>query len=320
MSRYVSYPLRLPMRLPLALPPLLPPLAGGGFSQLVAGLTFGPSLNANPDFSSWGATPTGWSATQSGGSSIAQVGPDGLAGTGAARMQSPTTAVQPRLEQVLTAQAGNVGMLVEAVLDRSAGATGTIDWYSQVGGAGWQVSTTAVAEWVTADLFAQTPAYLFGITAPLDATINRADLRRITPTVQSIQPNATLTYLFEFASPRRGETVEIRFRQESWTRYHAVRIVRNAAGTGYNANMYRVADGPIAKTTLIAAQALGASVNGLRVVMNGTSLSLWTSADGGSNWTQRGTTQTSTFYQTAETTLCYSSERVTHGSFTGVPL
>lgn len=307
--------IRLPYRLPTERW-----LLGGGFEQLSSGQSFGPSLNANPDFSAWGATPTSWSATQSGGSSITQVAPDGTAGTGAARMQSPTTAVQPRLEQTLTAQAGNIGMLVEAVLDRSAGATGQVDWYSVVGGAGWNVSSTAVAEWVTANMFAQTPAYLFGINTPLDATINRADLRRITPTVQSIQPNATLTYLFEFASPRRGETVEIRFRQESWTRFHAVRIVRNAAGTGYNASMHRVADGPITQTSLIAAQALGAAVNGLRVVMNGTSLSLWTSADGGANWTQRGTTQTSALYQTAETALCYSSERVTHVSFAGVPL
>jgi hypothetical protein len=309
-----KYPVRLPYRLMMR-------GIGGGFEQLSSGLVYGPTLIANPDFSAWGATPTGWAVTQTGGSSVTQVGSDGNAGTGSVRMQSPTTALQPRLEQNLTAHADKIGQVVEAVVNRTAGATGTADWYSVVSALGWQVSTTGVGEWCTADVFMQTTAFLFGINAPLDATLDSVNLRQITPVLQTISPNADLQYLFNFVSPRRGETAEIRFRQADGLQYHAARIVRNAAQTGYNVSLYRANTGPTSRTNLIAATALiGITPNGLRVVANGTSLTLYYTVDGGTNWVQVSTPQVSASYQTAETTFVYASANVQHVSFRGIPL
>lgn len=288
-----------------------------GFSQVSSAQALGSELVANNEFSTWAATlPSSWNVTASGGSSVSEVAPGGGAGTGAARLQSPTTAVQPRMDQLLTGV--SAGDIVEARVLCSAFTGGQADWYSIVTGLGWQISVNAAAEFVTLNTLAQTPAYLFGITTGLDLVIDRVSLRRLTTDpVQSLTPNGEATFLFSIPSPLRGETAEIRFRRQDALNYFAVRCFRNAANTAYTLTLLRVLAG--VQTTLIAGQNIGASVAGIRARFNGSTLQMFSSADG-TSWTQRGTDVTDTNHAAATGALALRSTGVTFGSFSGVAL
>lgn len=67
-------------------------------------------------------------------------------------------------------------------------------------------------------------------------------------------------------------------------------------GAQWNIDLYSVATHTA--TSRIAATAIGAT-DGVRVNLNGDQISLWTTANSGTNWTQRGSTITNSTYQTA---------------------
>jgi hypothetical protein len=98
------------------------------------------------------------------------------------------------------------------------------------------------------------------------------------------------------ASPVAGEDVWLLLRISdfgggnywlAWLRY---------TGSQWDVNLYSVASHT--RSSVAAATNVG-TTNGLRVTMNGDQVSLWTTANGGANWTQRDTTKTNTTYQTA---------------------
>lgn len=308
----------------LMTPPVLGELAllgdgspAAGFSQVSSAQALGAELIANNEFSTWSVgLPSNWNVSATGGSSVTEVAPGGGAGNGAARLQSPTTAVQPRLDQVLAGV--SAGDIVEARILCSAFTSGQADFYSVASALGWTISVTAAAEFVTVNTLSQTPAYLFGISTALDLVIDRVSLRRLTTDpVQTLTPNGEATFLYSIGTPLRGETAEIRFRRQDALNYFAVRCFRNAANTAYTATLLRVLAG--VQTTLIAGQNLGATVAGIRARFNGSTLQMFSTADG-TSWTQRGTDITDTNLQTATGTLAVRSTGVTFGSFSGVAL
>lgn len=87
-------------------------------------------------------------------------------------------------------------------------------------------------------------------------------------------------------------------------------------GSQWDINLYSVATHT--RTSRIAATNIG-TTNGIRVNANGDSWSLFTTADGGSNWTQRGSTITNATYQTATGVNVLHTSSVTAGNLLYAP-
>jgi hypothetical protein len=159
---------------------------------------------------------------------------------------------------------------------------------------------------------------LRAIGAP-DVTVNSTSSKLLTINTQLIAPGANMR-LDQFyslpATPADGSQTWLYARISDFAtgNFWKVELVYN--GSQWNINLYSVAT--FTKTSRIAATNIGAT-NGVRVNMNGDQLSLWTTADGGANWTQRGTTITNSTYQTATGVNAIWTSDVTPGNLVYAP-
>jgi hypothetical protein len=132
-----------------------------------------------------------------------------------------------------------------------------------------------------------------------DGAVDNIVEKEVTLNVQLTAPTANmkLDLLYTLpGTPLAGSQVWVCPRISDWVtgNYWAAKLVYD--GAAWNINLYSVATHT--PTSRIAATNIGAS-NGIRVNMNGDSISLWTTADGGANWSQRGSTISNSTYNTA---------------------
>jgi hypothetical protein len=132
-----------------------------------------------------------------------------------------------------------------------------------------------------------------------DVTVDNASVKALTLNGQLTAPSANMKIdqLFTLpGTPIKGTQVWVYLRISDYAVGNFWKVELLYTGTQWNINLYSVAT--FTKTSRIAATNVGAT-NGVRINMNADSISLWTTPDGGANWTQQGSTITNNTYQTA---------------------
>jgi hypothetical protein len=140
----------------------------------------------------------------------------------------------------------------------------------------------------------------------------------ITPNAQLAAPSANmrLTQFYTLpGSPALGEQIRLYSRISDFALGNFWQVFLRWTGSQWDINLYSVAT--FTRTSRIAASNIGAT-NGVRVNMNGTALELFTTANGGTDWTSRGTFTSST-YQTAVGCNVLHTSGVTMGSLEYAP-
>jgi len=249
--------------------------------------SLGNELLLNGDLN-WAASAlTSWTV-QNSSSSVTEVAPGGGAGTGAARLQASAGGVYPRVSQIVASLAA--GEWVEAYANCSAFTNGQVDFYSTVSNWGWQIPITAAGEYRSVGPVSQTPAYLYGISTTLDMVFDRLSLRKLTLNeLTVVTANSDNRFYFSLpASPLRSESVSLLNRRIDASNYLELRLIRNAANTNWDLRIHRVTAGAQTSNIITAVTSVG-DVNGLRMECNGNTITVYTTTDGGGNWTNRGT-------------------------------
>lgn len=261
--------------------------------------TVGSELLVNGDFSDGtGTFPNGWTVEGSGsGNSVTNTNPDGSAGSGAARMVGAGTArIRIRQNSKLT-----VGQTYFNEWDMSAYSSGAFTYQD---GANYTAALGGSAARVARGLLqaGNVDILIQSNTSPAqDATVNYASCKPITLNPEMTVPSANMkmTTLFSLpASPRVGDQVRLSVRASNYSAgNHLYAWLWYNLSSVWEVRLYSVAS--YALTQLIGAVTSLGTVNGLRVNCNGNSISMFTTTDSGSNWTQRGSTVTHSTYNTA---------------------
>lgn len=97
-------------------------------------------------------------------------------------------------------------------------------------------------------------------------------------------------------SPATGTQIVLLPRISDFSAGNYWKVLLEYTGSQWNITLYSAASHVL--TSRISASNIGAS-DGVRVNMNGDSISLYTTSNGGSSWTQRGSTISNSTYQTA---------------------
>lgn len=154
-----------------------------------------------------------------------------------------------------------------------------------------------------------------------NATLDNVTVKRITQNSRLVQPNADGVVAFSFtlpASPVAGQLVNgyVRISNFATGDFLRIQLKRNDANTNYDLKLQSLA--ALSPTDLISVSNVG-SINAWRITMNGSDLTLETSADNGENWTSRGTVSSSSYATATGAHVIYSSA-VTPGVLTYAPL
>lgn len=258
--------------------------------------TLGSELLTNGSFASWTTdNPNGWTIGGESGSDpmVTQVDPSGGAGTGAARFVSSASNSLPSASQaaLTTGQYLEVSAAITALV--SGGLT-LLDTSS-----GFQANFASIGNKHILGRPASTTFRIRGLTAPIDVTMDSVGVKPITPNVQLTAPSADMrmTQFFTLpVTPLEGDSLWVMPRISNFANGNYWLAFLTYTGSQWNITLFSVA--AFVRTSRATATNIG-TTNGLRINLNGTSIILETTADGGSNWTQRGTTVTNSTYQTA---------------------
>lgn len=274
--------------------------------------SLGAELLTNGDFSAWtGDDPNGWAVVNESGSdpAVSQVAPDGSAGTGAARFYSSATTGLAIWQNL----SGANNYVEDAVV---------ISAYTQGG-----VRSEAPRNGVTSSPYASTGHFrrlvyspsistyetqLIG-TLPCDVVVNTVSLKNVNMNTSLTAPSANMVisqYYTLPGSPLVGDQLWVMTRISDFAAGNYWLTLLEHTGTQWNITLFSVASHT--RTSRIAATNIGTS-NGLRINMNADSITLETTANGGANWTSRGSVTNNT-YQTATGVNAMWTSSVTIGN------
>lgn len=272
--------------------------------------SLGAELLNNGTFAVWtGDNPDGWLLAGESGSDpmVTQVAADGSAGTGAARLYKSSSDSLPYIRQVVQ----TVGAFYEyrvVISAYTSGAVNVTDFNA--------ITSAYNAAGTYSSIFRAAGTSLGIVAAGLagDFVVDSASDKLITLNTQLTAPSAgmRLDWLYTLpVAPLVGSAIWLCPRISDFTagNYWAVKLVYT--GTQWNINLYSVATHTA--TSRIAATNIGAT-DGIRINMNGDSISLYTTADGGTNWTQRGSTISNSTYNTATGVNALWTSDVTPGN------
>lgn len=252
----------------------------------------GAELLANGDFSAWtGDNPDNFTVTGESGSDpmVTEVAPGGGAGNGAARFFSTGTSVRITQTGVMTTNAW-----YEAAANISAYTSGIVDLLTP-----GTPGSAIISGILRAPFQAGGTDLGLRVRTSGDFTADSLSLKAITLNDAATYP-ADGTFDFHFtppASPRPGEQVILQYRINSAAAFWQLFIKRNSNNTAWDCILWEMVN-PLSVTQHISVTGI-AAVNALRVVASGNNHDVYTSDDGGANWTQRGTTITDATYAAA---------------------
>lgn len=280
--------------------------------------SLGAELLTNPSFTAWTTdNPDGWTVGGESGSDpmVTQVASGGGAGTGAARMYASASSNQPTLTQnVLVASSYYEA---EATLSASNSAV-----FLRLGSGGQQTLSNATVA-TTAHVQGRANNTNFVIIPSVsanDITIDAVTVKLLTPNTEltALSANMRIDQFFTLpGSPMPGECIRLFSRISSYASGNYWQVwLRYTVGSNWEIDLYSVASHT--PTSRINVSGLSAP-NGIRVNMNGDDISLYTTTNGGTNWTQRGTTISNALYNTATGVNAMWSNRVTIGNLVYAP-
>lgn len=253
--------------------------------------SLGAELLTNSDFSAWTAdNPGSWTVSGESGSNpmVTQVAADGSAGTGAARFYSSATNFSPSLVQL----AFTPSAYHECVIDLSAYTSGTLG-YGDQSSLYATFTSTGVRRFLARA--SHENHWIQARNAPSDFVVNSDSIKLITLNAQLTAPSANmrLTQFYTLpASPIAEDHFWLPLRISDWSTGNYWLVLLTYTGSQWNINLYSVASH--ARTSRVAATNIGAT-NGVRINANGDNWTLETTADGGANWTSRGTVTNATY-------------------------
>lgn len=274
-------------------------LSGGGApAPYVPTQSLGAELITNPDMNWAAGVPTGW--TLAGGSVGAdpgffEVASGGGAGTGAVRIYKSASGLA-RLEQTVA----TVGNYYETVIDDSYVNGGRLDPI-YTGTATFLVPSTTAARVLRgiSRAAATSISLQIGSSFPHEHVINSVSMKRLTVntelTAASADMDVSMLYTLP-ASPLAGDAIWLLGRISSFSSGNYWLVLLEYTGTQWNITLYSVASHT--RTSQKSATNVG-TTNGIRFYANANTIRMYTTADGGDNWTQRGTDLTSATYNTA---------------------
>lgn len=296
-----------------------------GYVDAISVVTFtqslGSELIANNLFSTWAAgSPSSWTVSNNGFSSVTEVAAGGGVGTGAARLVLTSGGgVFPRLSQSTTLAQG---AFVEAQAVCSAFTSGRADWYSTASNFGWQIIAQAAATFTTVGFspILNSNAFLYGNATSLDLVFDSVSLRQITPNATTVTAaNADNRFYFTLpGSPVRGETISLlnRYSAGNWIE---LRLVRNAGNTDWDLRVNRVTSFAQTNDIITAVTSVG-TVNGIRLEGNGNTITVYTTTNSGGSWTSRGTNTNAANHPTGTGLLPVYSSTITPVRLDSIPL
>lgn len=271
-----------------------------GVTKEVPAQTLGSELLTNANLSAWtGDNPDGYAIPGESGSNpmITEVGADGNPGTGSARLyQSGGTFERPLVRQtVLT-----IGNYYEASLDVKVVTTGQVCVRSAS-------SNTLLGKRASAGMIRTVGRATNTIAEFCNYNSNNGDqvvddpsFKPITLNTQLVAPSANMDtrLLYTLPGTPGADFAIMLFARvsdfgagnywEAWLRY--------TSGTQWDINLYLVTG--FTRANKASATNIG-TTNGVRILANGSSLKLYTTANGGADWTQRGGDVTDATYNTA---------------------
>lgn len=173
---------------------------------------------------------------------------------------------------------------------------GSVSPFVGSGGGGSAVS----ANGTTRQLVRQggTTTYALSASSFFAGNVDSATLKTVAPNAQLTAPSANMRLSAFYtlpASPVQGDQVWLVPRISDFSAGNYWLVLLEYTGSQWNITVYSVASHT--RVSRITASNIGAT-DGIRVTMNGTAIALETTADGGDNWTPRGTPATNSTYQT----------------------
>ncbi len=286
----------------------------GGNTAIIPAQSFGAELLTNGDFST--AALSGWTKLNDNGSTatISETAAGGGAGSGAATYNNNTSAVSLALEQdVMT-----IGDWYEIAGEMTAYTGGRLDiTYSGAGVALPSLSSVRAVRQVdraTASKFRPQT----GGALPRLFTVDNFSIKKLTMNAEQTAPSADMDVQLLYtlpASPRAGDRVFLPARISSFSSGNYWLVMLEYSGSQWNVFLYSVASHTRTQQKTISNVG---NTNGLRFWASGTTIRMYTTADGGSNWTQRDTDLTSSTYQTATGYNGFAGSAFTLGLLSGV--
>lgn len=256
--------------------------------------TLSAELVANNDFSTYSGGFTNWTlspGTYGGDPGVSQVDPSGGVGTGAAKFFSTGSLA---LLAVNTSPLATVGAYYESLVEMSARASGSVTWRESSGVFQRILAAVGAGRDLIRNTYAGNPMNLRNSGAT-DATIDRVSVKQVTLNGELVAPTADMriTQFYTLpSSPIIGDEIRLVVRSSNFSSGNYWVVVLTYSGTQWNINLYSVASHT--RTSRIAAAGIGSS-NGIRITADGDDWTLETTANGGSNWTSRGTVNNSTY-------------------------
>lgn len=279
--------------------------------------SLGAELLSNPGMDWSGGSLTGFTlsaGTVGGDPGISEVAAGGGAGTGAVKFTSTASKDSPKLsEAVLTS-----GEWYEIYINMSA-RTASGGRYRMGGASSLGQNLNVAAEQVEVLRAVGTSLEFRGVAAPLDFTIDAMSAKLLTRNAEITVPSAdmNMTQLYTLpGTPKCGQNILFMLRISSDPLGNYWLILLQRVVTQWDMYLYSVASHT--RTSRTSAGNIG-TTNGIQVNMNGDSISMFTTADGGDNWTQRGSTVTNSLYNTATGVNVMSASEITLGSLIYAP-
>jgi hypothetical protein len=289
---------------------------GGGVVHFgVPSQSLGSELLVNGDFSAWTANnPNGWTVTGESGTDpeISQVGSGeghGGSGTGLANTFASTATFNPIISQSVA----TIGAYFELSILVDTLVSGTLE-FEEASGTGSLAVTCGAGVNRAVGRAANATIRIRTASASHNITFDNASVKRITPNSQLTAPSANMRIEGFYTlpvSPVKGDQLWVmpRISDFSSGNYWLAHLL--FTGTQWDLTLYSVATH--IRTSRISATNVGAT-NGIAINMNGDNISLYTTANGGTNWTQRGTTISNATYNTATGVNALFSSTVTPGN------
>ncbi len=271
--------------------------------------SLGAEILTNGDFSNG---ITGWTLAANSGSdpTITATAADGSAGTGGAKyFASAATFVQ------LRQSVGSVGTYYQSEAECTAYTAGTVDllWQGTTPFLTSSVTGLGVVRGISRCSAAEVRPQAGG--AAINLVLNYVSVKPITLNAERTAASADMDIRFLYtlpASPVKGDQLWLLGRISSFSSGNYWLVLLEYTGSQWNVTLYSVASHT--RTSRKSAANVGLT-NGLRFVASGTTIRMYTTADGGTNWTQRGTDLTSSTYEAATGyNVMYVSPQVTPGA------
>lgn len=279
--------------------------------------SLGAELLTNPSMNWSGGALSGYtlaSGTVGGDPGISEVAAGGGAGTGAVKFTSTASNDSPKLSEAVLVSGSWYEIYINMSARTASGGRYIVGSASSLG-----LTLNVAAEQVEVLRATGTSLEFRGVAAPLDFVIDAMSAKLLTPDTEITVPSAdmNMTQLYTLpGTPKRGQNILLMPRISSFASGNYWLVLLQRVVTQWDIYLYSVA--AHARTSRTSAGNIG-TTNGIQVNMNGDSISLYTTADGGGNWTQRGTTVTNSLYNTATGVNVMAASEITLGQLTYAP-